>query len=167
MEFGISVGSNLGDRLRNLQEARRRVVALAGVRVVASAPVYETEPVEVGPAFADKRFLNSVLVIESAQAPEALAADLRRIEDDLGRVRSADRNAPRTIDLDVLYAGDVAMETAALILPHPRWNERRFVVQPLADVRPDLVLPWQRVPVAAILLALPVKPDVVLFTREW
>ncbi len=167
MEFGISIGSNLGDRLAHLRAARTRIVALPDMRLTACSPLYETEPVDVGPVYRDQAFLNAVLIVESAQTPEAFAAALHAIEDALGRVRGADRNAPRPIDLDVLYAGDRTSADATLTLPHPRWAERRFVVQPLADVRPDLRLPGVSGTVREILLTLPARPEVLLFTRSW
>lgn len=167
MEFGISIGTNLGDRLAQLQEARRRLVALPETQLVATSAVYETEPVSVGPEHHDKPFLNAVLVVESGLSPDALGAGLRVIEDAMGRVRTADRNAPRPIDLDVLYAGAIVSSAPALTLPHPRWALRRFVVQPLADVRPELRLPGGGGTVAETLLALPAKPDVFLLRRVW
>ena len=167
MEFGLSLGSNQGDRLRHLQEARARVVRLPGVTLLVKSPVYETEPVDVGPAYRDQPFLNAVLIVAGDCASDALSDALHGIETEMGRVRSADRNAPRPIDLDLLYAGTQMLATTRLTLPHPRWDQRRFVVQPLADVRPDLVLPGQARTVSAILFALPPKPDVVLWVRFW
>jgi len=167
MEFGISLGSNLGDRLAHLRAARGHIVALPGVREVACSPVYETEPVQVRPEHRDKPYLNAVMIVEAPPAPGVLADALHGIEAALGRVRSADRNAPRPIDLDVLYAGDRTSAAPALTLPHPRWAERRFVVQPLADVRPALRLPGHPETVAGLLLSLPPHPDVVLFSLDW
>ena len=167
MEYGISLGSNLGDRLAHLRRARERVAALPGVRLRASSPVYETEPVDVADVHRDKAYLNAVLIVTAAGGPEALAAALHTIESALGRVRVADRNAPRPIDLDLVYAVGTTRATRDLTLPHPRWHERRFVVQPLADVRPDLVLPGQTATVAAILAALPPTPSATLFAGEW
>ncbi|MCE9616350.1 MAG: 2-amino-4-hydroxy-6-hydroxymethyldihydropteridine diphosphokinase [Lentisphaerae bacterium] len=167
MEYGISIGSNLGDRPRQLREARARIAQLPDVAVVASSALYETEPVDVGPAYRDQAFLNAVLILTALDPPEILAVALRRIEDELGRVRVADRNAPRPIDLDLIYAGVLVRECRALTIPHPRWNERRFVVQPLSDVRPDLLLPGQTATVREILAALPLQPRVALFAREW
>lgn len=167
MEFGISIGANLGDRLARLREARTHVAALAGTRLLASSAVYETEPVNVGPEHRDKAFLNAVLVVDSSLSPDAMGVALRGIEDAMGRVRTADRNSPRPIDLDVLYAGALVSAAPELTLPHPRWALRRFVVQPLADVRPALRLPGVGGTVAETLLALPAKPDVILLTRDW
>ncbi|MDA0577268.1 MAG: 2-amino-4-hydroxy-6-hydroxymethyldihydropteridine diphosphokinase [Verrucomicrobia bacterium] len=167
MEYGLSLGSNLGDRLAHLQEARLRLGALPGVGITASSAVYETEPVDVDPAHADQSFLNAVVVITTALAPEPMAEAMWRIETELGRVRTGERHAPRPVDIDMLYASQWVLRGDRLKVPHPRWQARRFVVQPLADVRPDLVVPGQVMPVSDVLLALPPKPDVVLFTHTW
>ena len=163
MEIGLSLGSNLGDRLAHLQAAREAVRRLPGVTLVAQAPVYETEPVGVKPEFAHLTFLNTVLILASARPAAELQQDLAEVERRLGRVRGEDRFAPRAIDIDVLFAGDLWLETDRLTLPHPRWARRRFVVQPLADVRPDLVLPGAGRTVRAVLDALPAGEGTAIF----
>jgi 2-amino-4-hydroxy-6-hydroxymethyldihydropteridine diphosphokinase len=167
MEIGLSLGANLGDRLATLCAARDRLAALPGVRLVAQAPLYETEPVGVKPAYRRLKFLNTVLILETMDPPAAVQQGVAAVEQALGRVRTDDRFAPRTIDIDMLYAGGDVSETERLTLPHPRWARRRFVVQPLADVRPDLVLPGQRRTVAEILSALPPGESVALWARTW
>ena len=167
MEAGFSLGSNLGDRLAHLAAARDQLAALPEARLVAQSPAYETEPVGVTPEHRHLLFLNAVVVLESPRDARAWLAAIRRIEHDLGRRRSANRNAPRPIDIDLLYAGAEAIEDGALVVPHPRWAQRRFVVQPLADVRPDLVLPGRRRTVAAVLRALPAAEAVALYARAW
>jgi 2-amino-4-hydroxy-6-hydroxymethyldihydropteridine diphosphokinase len=157
----------VGDRLDHLRRAARRIAALPGVRIVAVAPVYETEPVGARPEYAGLSFLNTVLILDALDALDALSDAIHRIEADLGRRREADRNAPRTIDIDVLYAGDTCRADGKLDLPHPRWAERRFVVQPLADVRPDLVLPGANRTVAEQLAGLVDDKKVVCFAAEW
>lgn len=162
MEIGLSLGGNLGDRLALLREATRRIAALPGLRLLAIAPVYETEPVGVRPEHAHLAYLNTVLIVEAPDALDlqALADALHAIEWDLGRRRTEDRNAPRPIDIDVLYAGAVTRADGILDLPHPRWARRRFVVQPLADIRPALRLPGESRTVAEILAALPSSESV-------
>lgn len=167
MECALSLGSNLGDRLATLREAARRIAALPDVRVIASAPVYETEPVGARPEYAHLTYLNTVLIVETAAGSEALAAACHAIEDALGRVRTEDRNAPRILDIDLLYAGGETRGGNALTLPHPRWAERRFVVQPLADVRPGLRLPGETHTVAEVLAALPPEPAVTRVAETW
>jgi 2-amino-4-hydroxy-6-hydroxymethyldihydropteridine diphosphokinase len=167
MEIGLSLGANLGDRLAALREARRRILALPGLRLIACAPVYETDPVGVAPEHADKPFLNTVLVVETESRLEPLAAALAEIEAALGRVRSAERYAPRSMDIDVIYAASLSGRHAGLDLPHPRWEGRRFVVQPLSDVRPDLILPGASRSISGVLVSLPPRPAVTLLRREW
>lgn len=167
MEYGLSLGSNLGDRLANLSEARRRIARLDTTGIVAVSRVYETEPVEVAPEFADVAFLNAAMAIESRLDPEEVSAALHAVESEMGRARVADRNAPRPVDVDIIYADGLHIATGTLVVPHPRWAERRFVVQPLADIRPDLVIVSGGPTVKETLLSLPRKPEVIPFAREW
>ena len=160
MDVGLSLGSNLGDRLATLREARRQIGALPDVREIACSPVYETEPVGVRPEYHALAYLNVVIILDSTGSVDALSDALHAIEAAMGRVREDDRFAPRPIDIDILYAGEVFSDRDDLTLPHPRWAERRFVVQPLADVRPDLVLPGTVHRVRDILAALPPAPAV-------
>lgn len=153
---GIALGSNLGDRLSNLRAALAclREIAAPGEPVLA-APVYQTEPRLCPPGSPD--FLNTVVEIAFGGTPLELLAKTRAIEGKLGRVPAAERNAPRVIDLDLLYLGDEMNTCDDLKLPHPRIGERRFVLQPLADIRPEFVLPGEARSIAAMLAALP--PD--------
>lgn len=167
MEIALSLGSNLGDRLQNLQQARDAVAALEGVALVAQSNVYETDPVDVRPEYEDLPYLNAVLVVASDTPPAELQAALHAIEAEFGRVRGDDPNAPRPLDIDMIYAGHTQRCEDGLRLPHPRWSERRFVVQPLADVRPDLTLPGRTRTVARVLADLPEKPGVALFADTW
>lgn len=140
MRAGIALGSNIEPRLLNLQAARQRIFEITGNSGPALASkVYETSPVDCLPGTA--AFLNAVLEIETDLAPDELHVALQRIETDLGRPAAHEKNSPRTIDLDLLYCGDHVVNTPVLTLPHPRIAERRFVLQPLADVRPNLQLP--------------------------
>jgi 2-amino-4-hydroxy-6-hydroxymethyldihydropteridine diphosphokinase len=168
METGFSLGSNLGDRLAHLSEARRRILTLPGVRCVAQSPVYETEPVGVKPEYRHLKFLNAVLVVESEQAPAWWLTALRRLEEDMGRNRTEDRYAPRPVDVDILYVGQERIrDPGRLEIPHPRWTIRRFVVQPLADVRPDLVLPGETLTVRERLSRLPDTEKIEKFAEAW
>ncbi len=167
MEVGLSFGSNLGDRLTNLSAARQRVLAVPGVHLLAASPVYETEPVGVQPEYQRLAFLNAVLIVASAATPAAWRTATAQIEAELGRVRTTDRFAPRVIDLDILFAGHEVLDEGGLVIPHPRWAQRRFVLQPLADVRPDLVLPGAAASVRQILARLPAGEKVVRFCETW
>jgi 2-amino-4-hydroxy-6-hydroxymethyldihydropteridine diphosphokinase len=119
--------------------------ALAALRAISSdgeclvAPIYQTRPLDCPPGSPD--FLNTVVEIGFDGGARRLLETTRGIENRLGRTRGALRNAPRVIDLDLLYCGDERIDSEGLTLPHPRMLERRFVLQPLADIRPDLVLP--------------------------
>ncbi|MFC1497337.1 2-amino-4-hydroxy-6-hydroxymethyldihydropteridine diphosphokinase [Verrucomicrobiota bacterium] len=167
-EIGLSLGSNLGERLANLKLAKSKIAALPGTQIAAVSPVYETEPVNVQPEFSEEYFLNSVLIVESELDLHELSSLLHAIEKDLGRARNADnRNAPRIIDIDIIYAGRISIKDKKIEIPHPRWKERRFVVQPLADIRPDLQVPGDDCTVNEVLLSLPPNPKVTIFVQDW
>jgi 2-amino-4-hydroxy-6-hydroxymethyldihydropteridine diphosphokinase len=161
LEIGISLGSNIGDRAATLIEAVRRLDAFPHWVRSAVSSIYETEPVEVPDPFRDQLYFNAVIL---GFLPEAelvvLSDECHRIEAEMGRVRGPERNAPRPLDLDLIYAGTRVWDTPGLRIPHPRWTERRFVVEPLAEVRPGLRLPGQDQTVAAILRDLPTRPGV-------
>lgn len=129
----IAFGSNLGNRAEHLRRAIALLALLPGTRVLATSSFIETEPVEVPPAYQDLRFLNGVLVLETALEPEALLDELNRLEAEAGRVR-AERNGPRPLDLDIILYEGVTCCTARLTLPHPRAHLRDFVLQPLAEL---------------------------------
>jgi 2-amino-4-hydroxy-6-hydroxymethyldihydropteridine diphosphokinase len=167
VEVGLSLGSNLADRQAALREAVRRLLALPGVSLLAAAPLYETDPVGVRPEVAHLKYLNTVVIIDAPADLSALSTAVHGIEDAMGRRRSEDRNAPRIIDIDILYAGEATRSDGILDLPHPRWAQRRFVLQPLADVRPALRLPGAAGTVAALLAALPPGETVRLMTAAW
>ena len=166
MKTAIALGSNLGDRLANLATGRDAVLRLPGVTAPAShSHVYETEPVGTGPDAGP--FLNAVIEVEFSGNPFALLASLRGIEAALGRPTRHPRNAPRTLDLDILYAGDLVLNDDTLILPHPRLHLRRFVLAPLSDIRPDLRLPGQSHTVAELLAQLTDPASVTIFAEKW
>ena len=150
MEYAIALGSNLGDREGNLREAVRRLGTLGSV--TDASPVFETAPVACPDG--SGAFLNAVVILESGESPEALMAALRAIEQAMGRPADRPVNAPRVVDLDILCAGAVALETPLVRLPHPRLHERRFVLEPLTAVRPSLVIPGLRRTVADLLAQL-------------
>ena len=150
---GIALGSNLGDRLGNLSGAYRELRGVSGSQsALLAAPVYQTEPKFCPEDSPD--FFNSVVEIEFDGGAHDLLESLLEIEQRLGRVRSGEQNAPRVIDLDLLYLGEEVHCGETLTLPHPRIGERRFVLQPLADIRPDLRLPGFKATVAELLAAL-------------
>jgi 2-amino-4-hydroxy-6-hydroxymethyldihydropteridine diphosphokinase len=125
----LGIGSNLGDRLGFLQSAVDGLAASDGVEVVAVSAVYETDP--VGPEQPD--YLNAVVAIDTTLDPQALLAVGQRLEADAHRVHG-ERWGPRTLDVDVLFYGDAQIDEPDLVVPHPRWHERDFVLAPLADL---------------------------------
>ncbi|MFA7158805.1 MAG: 2-amino-4-hydroxy-6-hydroxymethyldihydropteridine diphosphokinase [Kiritimatiellia bacterium] len=155
MEIGLSLGSNLGDRLQNLKAAKKLILASGNAAFIAQSPVYETEPVDVPAADRDMPFLNAVLVVASETAVKDLQNIFRRIELEIGRVPDAARNSRRPIDIDIIYAGDLRVDEEGITIPHPRWFQRRFVLQPLCDLHPDLVIPGQASAVQDVLRNLP------------
>jgi 2-amino-4-hydroxy-6-hydroxymethyldihydropteridine diphosphokinase len=166
MRAGIALGSNLGDRLANLRRARALVLAAPGVSgPVIDSRVYETEPVQ---SAADAgAYLNAVIEVEYEGQPITLLDGLQRIEAELGRPSKRPRNASRTIDLDILYAGNLVLSNEEVVIPHPRLHLRRFVLTPLVDIRPELVLPGQQQPIGALLANLHDPSAVELFAKDW
>jgi 2-amino-4-hydroxy-6-hydroxymethyldihydropteridine diphosphokinase len=129
--FYLSLGSNVGDREKHLREAIQRLETVG--RVVAVSSVYETEPVE----FADQEwFLNCVVALETEKMPEQLMTALLRIEREMGRQRTENKG-PRNIDLDILLVDDLVVDAPELSIPHPAMHQRRFVLEPLAEIAPE------------------------------
>ncbi len=144
----LSLGSNIGDRERNLRAAVERLGA-PGLRVLRVSPVYETEPVD----YTDQRwFFNLVVEAETSLFPLQLLARVQKIERVLGRVRTVPKG-PRIIDIDILLYGAAVVHGAKLEIPHPRMAERRFVLAPLHDLAPDLRHPVTRATVTELLHA--------------
>jgi 2-amino-4-hydroxy-6-hydroxymethyldihydropteridine diphosphokinase len=142
----IGVGSNLGDRLANVQQAVDRLARTEGIRVVRASRVYETDP--VGPPQPD--YLNAVVEVATVLRPRGLLEACLGVEAAMGRVR-AERWGPRIVDLDVLTYGDEQIDEPRLTVPHPRMLDRAFVLVPLLELEPDPRLPDGR-RVAAIRL---------------
>ena len=148
----VGLGANLGDAAAALDAAVVALAALPGTRLLARSPTYRTKPIDSsGPDY-----LNGVALLHTALTPEALLAALQGIEAAHGRERPY-RNAPRTLDLDLLLHGDARLDRPELTVPHPRLHERAFVLAPLNDVAPDLVVPG-RGQVHALLAAVTDQP---------
>ena len=166
MRTGVALGSNLGDRLANLRAARNAILALPNVKPpVLSSAIHETEPVGCEPGA--KKFLNAVVEFDYEGDPASLLEQLIRIEEGFGRSRDHPRNVSRTIDIDLLYCGSRNIESERLQLPHPRMHLRKFVLEPLADIRPTLILPGQTKTVRELLAELEESGDVARFTDDW
>lgn len=124
----LGLGSNLGDRPSHLAEAIRLLAAMPHAEVTAISPAFDSDPVGYA---SQPNFLNLCLEVVCKFEPHELLARTLAIESTLGRVRSANRNGPRTLDIDLLFWEGGSLETPGLTLPHPRWKERGFVTVPL------------------------------------
>ena len=130
----LGLGANLGDAAHTLRAAVQALCAQSELQCVACSPLYRTAPIDAG----GPDYLNAVLAVHTRLSPAHLLLRLHALENDAGRARPY-RNAPRTLDLDLLLYGDVRSAEPALMLPHPRMGQRAFVLRPLHDVAPERV----------------------------
>ena len=148
----IALGSNVGDRELNLLRAVAEIAKIPSSKITALSPFYDTEPVGMGPA---DNFLNAALRLESSQAPDELLSELLRIESETFQRQRSNRVAPRRMDLDILFYGSALIDRPpALVIPHPRLQERRFVLEPLAAIAPEFMHPLLHKTVRALLAEL-------------
>ena len=150
----LSLGSNVGEREAQLRDAQIRLATTG--RVSAVSPVYETEPVEFT---AQPWFLNRALAIQTDLTPQQLMAAILRIEEEMGRLR-VQKKGPRSIDIDILLFDDLVVESEGLTIPHPAMHQRRFVLEPLADIAPQMLHPVFRKTIRELLDALPAGQQV-------
>jgi 2-amino-4-hydroxy-6-hydroxymethyldihydropteridine diphosphokinase len=146
MRAYVAVGSNLGDRWARLAMAARALRAAPGVAVVRASRVWDAAP--IGPP--QPRYLNAVLELETTRTPRSLLGLLREVETAAGRTRDVHWGA-RTLDLDLLLVGDLVVQEPDLVVPHPGMDGRRFVLAPLAELHPELVVPGTGVSVGRLL----------------
>jgi 2-amino-4-hydroxy-6-hydroxymethyldihydropteridine diphosphokinase len=157
----LSLGSNMGDREANIGEAIQRLEGLGVVQTTSS--LYETEPVEVEGA--QPWFLNCAVGLETELMPAQFLKQMLAIEQTMGRERIAPKG-PRTIDIDIVFFGDAVLDTPDLSVPHPAMQLRRFVLQPLAEIAPDLRHPVLKRTVRELLDSLPAGPGAVRGFKE-
>jgi len=143
----VGLGSNLGDRAAHVARALEALRATPGVEVGAVSPLLETEPVGGPP---QGPYLNGAVELFVTLSARELLARLLAIEAAAGRVRGLERNAPRCLDLDLLFYGDARIDEPGLVVPHPRLHQRQFVLEPLCRIAPDFVHPVLRRSVASL-----------------
>jgi len=162
---GIAMGSNLGNKLLNLQLARKKLQAkLPSKSIILSAPVFSTPPIHCPPDSPD--FYNTVLEFNYPASPEQLLQLTQEIETAMGRKSKGPEHLPRVIDLDILYFGQCFVQTKDLTIPHPRMSSRRFVLEPLSCINPNLILPGQSYSIQTLLHTSP-EPELKRITEEW
>lgn len=166
----VALGANLDDPWAQLRGARAELEATFGASGVRASSIWYSMPLDCPPDSPD--FLNAVLVFPLAVAAsaEAMLSVLQTLERAFGRALSASRNAPRTLDLDLLLFGNLIQSNPACVVPHPRAMQRRFVVEPIAEVLPDLIWPGTSTSVAEFRVALrddPAQAGIVRAPRQW
>ena len=167
IRVGIALGSNIGNRLSHLRDARDMLRKLVEPdSLYLQAPIYQSQPVDCSDSSPD--FFNTVVEIEYIGEPYELLAQTQGIEFHMGRESVHEHNAPRIIDLDILYFGNEKMEDGILNIPHPRLTSRLFVLHPLSDIRPNLVLPGDDVTISEHLKHLETdEPELTLVQTTW
>jgi 2-amino-4-hydroxy-6-hydroxymethyldihydropteridine diphosphokinase len=155
----IALGSNLGDAARNVQQAMDRLQPIAGAPLLRSS-LWQSAPVDCPPG--SPPFVNAVVGLQprAGETPESLLQRLQELERTFGRRPKKILNEPRPLDLDLIAFGSQVRNDPALVLPHPRARQRRFVLEPLSEIAPDLVLPGQTLTAKELLRNLPPEPSV-------
>jgi len=144
----ISLGSNLGDKQTNCQQGIDRLLASGNASLVKVSRFYRTSPVD----FLDQDwFVNAAVNVETSLEPVELLETLQFIQQQAGRVKGGIRFGPRVLDLDIIFYDQLVMKTPTLEIPHPRMHKRRFVLQPICDIDPDIVHPLLNMPVKSLL----------------
>lgn len=150
--LGLGLGSNEGNRIENLRLAVESVQLFCPNGSVLTSSVFETQPVNCPEG--SEAFYNAVIEVKCDLDPEELLERCQSIEKKLGRVSGQEANAPRPIDIDILFFGDLRVSGSSLEVPHPRLLQRRFVLEPLSEIRPGLILPGETSSIEEILAEL-------------
>ncbi len=159
----LGIGTNLGNREANLNEAIIRINELTGP-VGALSSVYETDPWGFQ---SDNRFLNMVIKIETDRSPQGLMDEIFLIEENMGRVRSGNQYSARVIDIDILLFENLIIKEKNLVIPHPRMHQRKFVLVPMCEIEPDIVHPVLKKTVSTLLETCLDKSKVKMFRRNF
>ncbi|MDC0047773.1 2-amino-4-hydroxy-6-hydroxymethyldihydropteridine diphosphokinase [Verrucomicrobia bacterium] len=167
LNYGIAFGSNLGNRLSNLRQAKRLLLHhCPSPKEATFSPIYETQPVDC--ALKTNNFLNAVANLQLSMAPEDALDLCIKIESTFDRPEKREKNAPRTIDLDIIYAGSLIHNSKKLTIPHPKLYERRFVLEPLSVIMPTLVLTNQKKTILQLLNDIESsEPPLSKITNTW
>ena len=167
MEIGISLGSNKGNRVEFLQAAKKMICKKFKAISISQSSIYETSPVDVKDKFLNKYYLNSFIIINTDVCVKNIWNYVNEIEQKLGRNRTNEINIPRNIDIDIIYVDKTTINTSTLTVPHPRWFKRMFVLKPLAELNPTLILPHQNQSVKKLYLNLKSNEEVKLYQARW
>ena len=161
----IALGSNLGNSRENILDALARLQSFSDEPVLKSS-LWETTPMDCPPG--SPNFLNAVVafVPQKMETPETLLKKLQELEKEFGRVTKKVLNEPRPLDLDLIAFGNETRNSPELILPHPRAHLRRFVLQPLSEIAPELILPGQKKTVGELLASLPADEMMTRFEKS-
>ena len=157
----LGLGSNLGNREEILSEAIKMIGESLG-KIISTSSLYETEPWGFK---SDLKFLNMVLCIETEHTPSGLIARILKIESQLGRIRCESQNSSRKIDIDILLYDNEIIDEEALIIPHPRMHERKFVLVPLCEIAPEVVHPVLKKSMVVLLKECKDKCKVKIYQR--
>jgi len=167
MEIGISLGSNKGNRVEFLQAAKNMICEKFEADLISQSSIYETSPVDVKNKFLDKYYLNSFMIINTNIDVKKIWDYVNEIEKKLGRIRNNEVNIPRNIDIDIIYIDKTTINTKTLSVPHPRWFKRMFVLKPLVELKPTLILPHQKESVKELYLNLKSNEEIKLYQAKW
>jgi len=147
----LSTGSNMGDKLENCRNGLGALGQTDGIHIESISQFYQTEPLE----YSDQPwFINAAVCIRTSLDPLALLTVLKTLEQQSGRVDSGIRFGPRTLDFDIIFYNDIVLDTAMLIVPHPRLHQREFVLRPIWDLAPELMHPILKKTACQLLAAL-------------
>ena len=155
----LGLGSDTGDRVKNLSDALAHIEKSIG-KIIRNSSVYETEPWGFE---SEMKFLNQVVEVETVLSPSGLLGRILRIEAELGRLRTGSGYTSRIIDIDILLYGNDIINEGSLIVPHPRFHERKFVLVPLNEIAPDLIHPVYNKKICILLKECKDESEVVIF----